>query len=145
VIAKPARKPKPKAQAQAQADFRAAAEQETAAKAQAPARADLIACPADVPAGVFADFLMVRKARRAPLTATALAGIGREAAKVGEKPCRFSGMTRRPGLDVKFHGARGSQVFVEERQRPSQDGSPVWALRLLKGTKRADIIEPNPG
>lgn len=42
-----------------------------------------VACPSDVPAEVFADFLTIRKAKRAPLTATALAGIRREADKVG--------------------------------------------------------------
>lgn len=42
-----------------------------------------VACPADVPAEVFADFLTIRKAKRAPLTATALAGIRREAEKAG--------------------------------------------------------------
>jgi hypothetical protein len=52
-----------------------------AAKSAEPAAA--IACPADVPAGVFADFLTIRKARRAPLTNTALEGIGREAGKAG--------------------------------------------------------------
>lgn len=48
-----------------------------------PAVAAAVACPSDVPAEVFADFLTIRKAKRAPLTATALAGIRREADKVG--------------------------------------------------------------
>lgn len=67
----------------------AEAERQAAGKVQAkpakPTKAaePAIACPADVPAGVFADFLAIRKAKRAPLTATALAGIGREAAKAG--------------------------------------------------------------
>lgn len=95
------------AQAEAAAEAaRIAAEQESAAKAlaaaqeaekpqvkaQAPAKTEkpakaaksvesAIACPADVPAEVFADFLAVRKAKRAPLTNTALAGIRREADK----------------------------------------------------------------
>lgn len=42
-----------------------------------------VACPSDVPAEVFADFLAIRKAKRAPLTATALGGIRREADKAG--------------------------------------------------------------
>jgi hypothetical protein len=42
-----------------------------------------VACPSDVPAEVFADFLTIRKAKRAPLTATALGGIRREADKAG--------------------------------------------------------------
>lgn len=52
-----------------------------AAKAAEPAAA--IACPDDVPAEVFADFLTIRKSKRAPLTNTALAGIRREADKAG--------------------------------------------------------------
>jgi uncharacterized protein YdaU (DUF1376 family) len=39
--------------------------------------------PADVPDNVWNDFLAVRKAKRAPLTDTALDGIAREAAKAG--------------------------------------------------------------
>ncbi|MDR3015214.1 MAG: YdaU family protein [Delftia acidovorans] len=39
--------------------------------------------PADVPDNVWNDFLAVRKAKRAPLTDTALEGIAREAAKAG--------------------------------------------------------------
>ena len=52
-----------------------------AAKSAEPAAA--IACPADVPAEVFVDFLTIRKSKRAPLTNTALAGIRREADKAG--------------------------------------------------------------
>ena len=54
-------------------------------------------------------------------------------------------MTCRPGLDVEFHQARGSQVEIEERHRPSQDCPPVWALRLLRGAKRVAIIVPRQG
>ena len=42
-----------------------------------------VACPSDVDTTVFADFLQIRKAKRAPLTATALGGIRREADKAG--------------------------------------------------------------
>ena len=41
------------------------------------------ACPDDVNPDTYRDFLAVRKAKRAPLTATALAGLRREAAKAG--------------------------------------------------------------
>lgn len=39
--------------------------------------------PGDVPESVWADFLMIRKAKRAPMTATALHSIQREADKAG--------------------------------------------------------------
>ena len=45
-----------------------------------------IACPTqipDVPADVLADFLAIRKAKRAPLTDTAVVGLRREAEKAG--------------------------------------------------------------
>ncbi len=42
-----------------------------------------IARPDDVPAQVWSDFLQIRKAKRSPLTATALAAISREASKAG--------------------------------------------------------------
>ena len=56
--------------------------QEAPAKPAKPVKADAL-CPADVPAEVFGDFLALRKAKRAPLTSTALAGIRREAVKAG--------------------------------------------------------------
>ena len=40
-------------------------------------------CPPDVDAQLWADWLAVRRAKRAPLTATALAGVQREADKAG--------------------------------------------------------------
>ena len=39
--------------------------------------------PSDVPEGTWSDFIAMRKAKKAPLTATALEGIKREAAKAG--------------------------------------------------------------
>ena len=70
------------AKAQAKAQAPAKVEKPTkAAKTAEPA--STIACPADVPAGVFVDFLTIRKAKRAPLTNTALDGIRREADKAG--------------------------------------------------------------
>ena len=51
-----------------------------AVKAAKPAK---ISKPDEVADQVWADFLQVRKAKRSPLTATALAGIEREAAKAG--------------------------------------------------------------
>ena len=48
-----------------------------------PAKPTGIAQPDGVCQQVWADFLQVRKAKRSPLTATALAGIEREAAKAG--------------------------------------------------------------
>ncbi len=42
-----------------------------------------IACPPDVDKSVFADFLQIRKAKRSPLTQTALDGLKREASKAG--------------------------------------------------------------
>lgn len=47
---------------------------------EGPARLDR---PSDVPEPLWSDFLAVRRAAKAPLTATALAGIRREAAKAG--------------------------------------------------------------
>ncbi len=65
-----------------------AAEPAEAAKAAKSAKAAAdpiatVACPDGVPVEVFADFLAVRKAKRAPLTNTAMAGIAREAQKAG--------------------------------------------------------------
>ena len=55
-------------------------EKPEAVKAAKPAK---LSKPDEVDDQVWADFLQVRKAKRSPLTATALAGIEREAAKAG--------------------------------------------------------------
>lgn len=52
-------------------------------KKRASARSTTIERPADVPMSVWQDFQAIRKAKRAPLTDTALAGIRREAGKAG--------------------------------------------------------------
>ena len=46
-------------------------------------RKPALVCPDDVPESVWADFLTIRKAKRAPMTATALQSIQREADKAG--------------------------------------------------------------
>ncbi len=46
-------------------------------------RKPALVCPNDVPESVWADFLTIRKAKRAPMTATALQSIQREADKAG--------------------------------------------------------------
>ena len=46
-------------------------------------RKPALVCPDDVPESVWADFLTLRKAKRAPMTATALQSIRREADKAG--------------------------------------------------------------
>ncbi len=52
-------------------------------KAAARPRAAKLERPAEVPESVWADFLAIRKAKKSPLTTTALQGIEREARKAG--------------------------------------------------------------
>lgn len=52
------------------------------------ARAPVVVRPEDVPENVWRDFLAIRKAKRAPLTQTALDGISREAGKAGITLCK---------------------------------------------------------
>lgn len=68
------------ADAQTAAPPAKADEKKEAVKAAKPAK---LSKPDEVDDQVWADFLQVRKAKRSPLTATALAGIEREAAKAG--------------------------------------------------------------
>lgn len=57
--------------------------QEPQEKKKRSASAAPVVCPSDVDEKVWADFLAIRKAKRAPLTDTALDGINREAVKAG--------------------------------------------------------------
>ena len=56
---------------------------EPSSNRQAPRKAVTLAKPDGVDDQVWTDFLAIRKAKRSPLSATALAGIGREADKAG--------------------------------------------------------------
>ena len=46
-------------------------------------KSSVLACPSDVPRQVWDDFLSIRKAKKSPLTSTALEGIRAEAVKAG--------------------------------------------------------------
>lgn len=58
-------------------------ETETEDKAPSPRARRVVLRPEDVPESVWTDFLAVRKAKRAPLTATALHGIRKQADRAG--------------------------------------------------------------
>ena len=73
------------------------------------------ACPDEVSAGVWQDFLTVRKAKRSPITELAMQGIRREAVK--------SGITLEQALIVCVE--RGWQGFRSEWY-VQQDGKPDW-------------------
>lgn len=68
---------RPKTQTQTQTDTVSSKDKTASKRARAPE------CPADVSASVWADFLSLRKAKRAPLTETALSSIRSEAVKAG--------------------------------------------------------------
>lgn len=85
-------------------------------------RAPAVPKPRDVPDSVWTDFLAVRKAKRAPLTATALDGIAREADKAGM-----------PIADVlAMCCERGWQAFrAEWLAGTAAGGKPIDMARLV--------------
>lgn len=88
-----------------------------------------VARPDDVSESVWADFLDVRKKRRAPLTATALAGICKQAT--------IAGITVQAALEVAC--ARGWQSFNAEWLGSSRVGGNGPA-------KRSNAVQPSePG
>lgn len=72
-------------------------------------------CPDGVDARVWTDFLAVRKAKGSPLTATALAGIEREALKAG--------YTLEDALRTSCE--RGWQGFKADWVAPRNAGQPI--------------------
>ncbi|MBN9426635.1 MAG: helix-turn-helix domain-containing protein, partial [Burkholderiales bacterium] len=91
-------------------------------------KASTVAKPADVPDAVWRDFLAIRKAKRAPMTATALRGIEREAAKAGmslaaalAECCErgWQGFNAGWVLDQRRGGASSRRETTEEFNRRS--------------------------
>jgi len=109
-------------------------EKQTPARARVPLRPDSVTEP------VWQDFLAIRKAKRSPLTDTALEGIAREAAKAG--------MTLAEALTLCCE--RGWQGFnagwVADRPRaqsaPSRYGATIAAL--TGRTKQPEVIDVEP-
>lgn len=89
--------------------------------------------PEDVSETVWSDFLTIRKAKRAPLTATALEGIEREAAKAG--------MSLHQALQVCC--ARGWQGFKAEWATSAPASSPHQPINrqeALEARNRAAVL-----
>ena len=107
---------------------------EKTARARVPLRPDSVTEP------VWQDFLAIRKAKRSPLTDTALEGIAREAAKAG--------MTLAEALTLCCE--RGWQGFnagwIADRPRtqaaPSRYGATIAAL--TGRTKQPEVIDVEP-
>jgi len=84
-------------------------------------RAAAVVKPDDVSDAVWTDFLAIRKAKRAPLTATALQGLAREAEKAGM-----------PIADVlAMCCERGWQGFRAEWATGTSGGKPIDVARLV--------------
>ena len=109
------------------------------------ARTDSIECPPDVDQKVWSDFLAVRKAKRAPMTGTALEGIKREATKAGltlqEALTRCIEWTWQ-GFDAGWYAKRmgstqNKQVALEQRNR-------AVVAQWLAGQGGGGSHEPTP-
>lgn len=106
-----------------------------------------VACPDFVDAQVWADFLSIRKAKKAPLTQTALKGIEREAKKAGwslEKA--ISECVTRGWQSFKADWVKEKLSVSEQRQKTmneltrgmSTPKTPFWAK---PDTLEADHVE----
>lgn len=78
-------------------------------------RADPVPCPEGVDAQVWTDWLALRKAKRAPVTQTTIAGATAEAAKAGMSLDAF----------LRVWCRRGSQGLEADWLKPNERGSPV--------------------
>jgi hypothetical protein len=99
------------------------------------ARKRAVDCPGDVDQKVWESFLQLRKAKRAPLSEVAVAGIGREAAKAG--------VTLQQALEIAC--TRGWTSFkadwVLEKKTRKEKEDDAWSL--ITGKRSANIIEVN--
>lgn len=78
--------------------------------------------PQDVPETVWSDFLAIRKAKRAPLTKTALAGIEREAQRAGMTLAQALAISCERG----WQGFNSEWVARDRIKMPTTTGEPAW-------------------
>lgn len=96
-------------------------------KEDAPAarkRAAPLPCPDGVTETTWADWLLLRKTKRAPVTETVLREAEREAVKAGMSLDAF----------LRVWCARGSQGLQADWLKPHERGSPAPISRFIKGT-----------
>jgi len=91
---------------------------------RAPRASSALAAPAGVSVEVWQDFLAIRATAKAPLTATAIAGIEREA--------KAAGMALEAALRVCCErGWRGFKAAWVERDKPAEDVA-LEAIRMIE-------------
>ena len=98
-------------------------------------RAKAPECPEDVPAQVWADWLALRKAKKAPVTATVIASARAEAAKAG--------LTFEAFLVVWC--ARGSQGLEASWLKPHERGSPQQPTETAWQRSQRERVEEATG
>lgn len=90
--------------------------------------------PPDVPLAVWRDFCALRRAKGAPVTETAFAGIRREAGRAGADLAEALG----------FMVERGHQGFIAEAWRRAHE-SPPGAGRRVPAPENLAAISYGPG
>lgn len=88
-------------------------------------------CPTDVCPNIFDDFLKVRKAKRSPLTVTALEGLRREGKKAGLNLQEVLQMCCERG----WIGFKAEWVETKTSQKPSQDWRTNDGLMMAKANE----------
>lgn len=110
-------------------------------------RAASIECPTDVDQKVWADFMAVRKAKRAPMTSTALEGIKREATKAGltlqEALTRCVEWTWQ-GFDAEWYAKRVGSTLNKQEALEQRNRSVADAWLVSQGHKPTRHSMPRP-
>lgn len=106
-------------------------------------RSQAVACPDDVDASVWADWCQLRKAKRAPVTAAAMEGIAREAAKArmslqdALQTCCARGWA---GFKAEWVSNSGS-VIASSSGASTKKFDPIEYLRAKNGHTTTTIID----
>ena len=93
-------------------------------KAKTPRKREAPSCPDGVTEETWADWLTLRKAKRAPVTDTVIREAGAEAGKAGMSLEAF----------LRVWCARGSQGLQADWLKPSERGNPETISKYIKGT-----------
>lgn len=99
-----------------------------------------VSCPDDVSESVWTDYLAIRKAKRAPMTGTALDGLRKEAGKAGlslQDALRVCCAKGWQGFDASWIAGRAGG-------QSRRDKDAAWLDELLGKNSSSRTIEVNP-
>jgi hypothetical protein len=140
----------PEAKAKAKLEAKEQQKEETEKTKQRATRSQAVTCPAGVDQQVWADWLQLRKVKKAPVTESALAGIEREAKAAGislQDAMAYSCARGWAGFRSEWMQSAAQTQYAKQPTRRSIHDERADTIRALTGRDRqsaGEIIDIGP-